>query len=85
MNHEPNRPIEMRIARDSLGEMQVPADVHYGASTMRASINFPISGIRFPRRFIRALGQIKGAAAQANLDLGLLDAELFVSNPARRR
>lgn len=65
-----------RIARDSLGEMQVPADVHYGASTMRASINFPISGIRFSRRFIQALGQIKGAAAQANADLGLLDAEL---------
>ncbi len=56
--------------------MQVPADVHYGASTMRASINFPISGIRFPRRFIRALGQIKGAAARANADLGLLDADL---------
>ena len=67
---------ETRIARDSLGEMQVPADVHYGASTMRASINFPISGIRFPRRFIQALGQIKGAAAQANSDLGLLDSAL---------
>ncbi len=65
-----------RIARDSLGEMQVPADMHFGASTMRASINFPISGIRFPRRFIRALGLIKGAAAQVNVDLGLLDQEL---------
>ncbi|MEZ4523226.1 MAG: class II fumarate hydratase [Thermomicrobiales bacterium] len=65
-----------RIARDSLGEMQVPEDVHYGASTMRASINFPISGIRFPRRFVRALGQIKGAAARTNADLGLLDEKL---------
>lgn len=64
-----------RIARDSLGEMQVPADAHYGASTMRASINFPISGIRFSRRFIQALGQIKGAAARVNADLGLLDRE----------
>jgi fumarate hydratase class II len=53
--------------------MQVPASVHYGASTMRASINFPISDLRFPRRFIRALGQIKGAAAQVNADLLLLD------------
>ncbi|CAN5647076.1 class II fumarate hydratase [soil metagenome] len=65
-----------RIARDSLGEMEVPADVHYGASTMRASINFPISGIRFPRRFIQALGQIKGAAARVNADLDLLDSAL---------
>jgi fumarate hydratase class II len=67
--------VATRIARDSLGEMQVPADVHYGASTMRAFLNFPISGLRFPRRFIRALGQIKGAAAQVNADLGLLDTD----------
>ena len=67
---------EYRIARDSLGEMKVPANVHYGASTMRAAINFPISGIRFPARFIGALGQIKAAAAKVNADLGLLDEEL---------
>jgi fumarate hydratase, class II len=63
-----------RTERDSLGEMQVPADALYGAQTQRAAENFPISGIRFPRRFIHAMGTIKKAAAQANLEMGLLDA-----------
>src|SRR5574341_2668563 len=67
---------EVRVERDSLGEMQVPADVYYGASTARAVRNFPISGLRFPRPFIRALGLIKRAAAEVNLDLGLLDRRL---------
>ena len=62
-----------RTERDSLGEMQVPADALYGASTQRAVQNFPVSGLRFPRRFIRALGAIKMTAAQVNLSLGLLD------------
>ncbi|MCH7652192.1 MAG: class II fumarate hydratase [Chloroflexi bacterium] len=64
-----------RTERDSMGEFQVPADAYYGANTMRAVINFPISDLRFPRSFIRALGQIKQAAAEVNLELGLLDAE----------
>ena len=55
-----------------MGEMEVPADAYYGASTQRAVLNFPISGQTFPRRFIRALGQVKKAAAQTNLELGLL-------------
>lgn len=55
-----------------MGEMTVPADALYGASTARAVENFPISGIRFSRSFIRALGLIKQAAAEANRDLGLL-------------
>src|SRR5437588_2047657 len=59
-----------------MGEMKVPADALYGASTMRAVQNFPISGIRFPRRFIRALGLIKKAAAEVNLELELLDPEI---------
>ncbi len=67
---------EFRVERDSLGEMQVPAEVYYGASTARALRNFPISGLRFPRPFIRALGLIKRAAAEVNLDLGLLDRRL---------
>src|SRR6266581_1697687 len=50
---------ETRIERDSMGEMQVPANAYYGASTQRAVLNFPISDLRFPRQFIRALGQIK--------------------------
>src|SRR5439155_1688482 len=64
-----------RMEKDSMGEMSVPAAALYGASTQRAVLNFPISGYRFSRAFIRALGLIKWAAAQANHDLGLLDAE----------
>ena len=64
-----------RLERDSMGEMTVPADALYGASTARAVENFPISGIRFSRSFIRALGLIKQSAAEANRDLGLLPAE----------
>ena len=55
-----------------MGEMEVPADAYYGASTQRAVLNFPISGQPFPRRFIRALGLIKKAAAETNNELGLL-------------
>lgn len=65
-----------RIERDSMGEMQVPASAYYGASTMRAVLNFPISDLRKPRSFIHALGQIKQAAARVNRDLGLLDPEI---------
>ncbi len=65
-----------RTERDSMGEMQVPAEALWGASTQRAVLNFPISGYRFGRRFIRALGLIKYAAAVANRELGLLDAGL---------
>lgn len=64
---------ETRIERDSLGEMRVPADALWGASTQRAVENFPISGERFPRVFLRALGLIKRAAADANAELGVLD------------
>jgi fumarate hydratase class II len=62
-----------RTERDSLGEMRVPADALYAAQTQRAVENFPISGLRFPRRFIAALGVIKRSAAQANMELGELD------------
>ena len=65
---------ETRIEKDSMGEMAVPKDALYGASTQRAVLNFPVSGYRFSRAFIRALGLIKWSAAQANHDLGLLDA-----------
>ncbi|MHB8587774.1 MAG: class II fumarate hydratase [Candidatus Dormibacteraceae bacterium] len=61
-----------RIEKDSMGEMEVPAAAYYGASTQRAVLNFPISGQALPRRFIRALGMVKRAAAQTNLELGLL-------------
>ena len=63
----------VRIERDSMGEIEVPADALYGASTMRAVLNFPISGLRFPRTFIRALGLIKQSAARSNMSLGQLD------------
>ncbi|MGH9886700.1 MAG: lyase family protein, partial [bacterium] len=62
-----------RIERDSLGEMRVPADALWGASTQRAVENFPISGEPFPRVFLRALGLIKRTAAGANAELGALD------------
>ncbi len=65
-----------RTERDSMGEMQVPKAALHGASTQRAALNFPVSGLRFPRRFIRALGQIKHAAARTNAELGLLDAAI---------
>jgi fumarate hydratase, class II len=67
---------ETRIERDSMGEMQVPADAYYGASTQRAVLNFPISDLRFPRQFIRALGQIKQAAALTNVELGTIDPQI---------
>lgn len=67
---------EYRIEKDSMGEMQVPVSSYYGAQTQRAVLNFPISGLRFPRPFIRALGLIKKAAAETNLELGLLDEEI---------
>ena len=63
------------MEKDSMGEMSVSESALYGASTQRAVLNFPVSGYRFSRPFIRALGLIKWAAAQANHDLGLLDAE----------
>ena len=64
---------DMRIERDSMGPMEVPSDALYGASTMRAVLNFPISDLRFPRTFLRALGLAKLAAARTNMSLGLLD------------
>src|SRR5688572_15966306 len=65
-----------RIEKDSMGEMRVPPDALYGAQTQRAVENFPISNLRFPREFIRAMGLIKLAAARANMDLGLLDKKI---------
>ncbi|MDQ4106002.1 MAG: class II fumarate hydratase [Actinomycetota bacterium] len=65
-----------RVERDSMGEVQVPRDALFGAQTRRALDNFPISDIRFPRRFIQALGAIKLEAAVVNNELGLLDDEI---------
>ena len=67
---------QFRKERDSMGEFDVPANAYYGANTMRAVVNFPISNLRFPRSFIRAIGQIKMAAAETNHELGLLSSEL---------
>lgn len=63
---------DFRIEKDSLGDVRVPENAWYAAQTQRAVDNFPISGIRFPRRFIEALAIVKAAAAEANNDLGLL-------------
>src|SRR4051812_37759508 len=59
-----------------MGEMEVLVDAYYGAQTERARRNFQISPLRFPRAFLRALGLIKKAAAQVNMDLGLLPHEI---------
>jgi fumarate hydratase class II len=63
---------KFRTERDSMGELNVPADALYGAQTQRAVDNFPISGLPMPREFIRALGLVKAAAAEANGKLGYL-------------
>ncbi len=65
-----------RSERNSMGEFEVPADAYYGANTMRAKVNFPISDLRLPRGFIRAIGLIKQQAALVNRELGLLDENL---------
>jgi fumarate hydratase class II len=63
---------DFRIEHDSMGELEVPSDALWGAQTQRAVNNFPISGLRMPSRFIRALGLVKWAAAKSNQELGLL-------------
>lgn len=65
-----------RVEMDSMGEMDVPVEAYYGAQTERARKNFQISPLRFSRSFIRALGLVKKAAAQVNMDLRLLPSEL---------
>ncbi len=67
---------DTRVERDSMGEMLVPANAYYGAQTARAVENFPISGLRFSRSFIRALGMIKASCARVNAELGILDKAL---------
>ena len=77
---------QYRIEHDSMGELKVPKTALYGAQTQRAVDNFPVSGLRMPREFIRALGLIKATAAQANADLGLLRADRAkaISHAAQR-
>src|SRR3954467_1934735 len=78
MNSDANTPTtnkSFRTERDLMGEMKVPADAYYGAQTGRAVENFPISDLRFSRRFIAAMGLIKWAAAQVNHEFNLIDAK----------
>ncbi len=75
-----------RVEKDSLGEVNVAENAWYGAQTQRAIDNFPISGMRFPRLFIEALGIVKSSAAKANLELGILEknkADVIVAEAAR--
>jgi fumarate hydratase class II len=67
---------DYRVEKDSMGEVKVPKSAYYGAQTQRAVENFPVSGIGFPPKFIRALAVIKHAAASANRDLKLLDPKI---------
>lgn len=66
----------VRIEKDTMGEMAVPVTALWGAGTQRAVLNFPISDLRLPRRFIEAIGRIKACAAQTNAELGLIPAEV---------
>ncbi len=70
---------DIRIEKDSLGEVKVPSDALYGAQTLRAVENFPISGLRPWRAFIWSMATIKRAAAEVNSDLGLLDQDIAKS------
>jgi len=74
-----------RVEKDTMGEVRVPKDALWGASTQRAVENFPISGLRFPRVFLEALGLVKWACSEANMDLGLLDRKIggAIANAAR--
>ena len=65
----------MRTEHDALGEIHIPDEALWGAQTQRALENFPISGQRFSRRFIQALGEVKRACAQTNMHLGLLETD----------
>lgn len=65
-----------RVEKDFLGEVQVPVGAYYGVQTLRAIHNFPISGLKLPREFVRAQGIIKLAAAKANMRTGLLDKKI---------
>ena len=63
----------LRVERDSMGEISIPQDAYWGAETQRAIENFPVSGLHFPRKFIKAIGLVKKASSMANMELGLLD------------
>jgi fumarate hydratase, class II len=69
----------LRIEKDSMGELEVPANAMWGAQTQRAYNNFPVSGLRMPRGFIRALGLVKAAAAEVNEELGLMEGGIAVA------
>ncbi|MCH7971310.1 MAG: class II fumarate hydratase [Chloroflexi bacterium] len=77
---------EMRLERDSMGELEVPANAYYGANSRRAELNFPISKLRLGRSFVKAIGQIKQSAAVVNLELGAIDndiAEAIITSAQR--
>ncbi|MCI0774194.1 MAG: class II fumarate hydratase [Chloroflexi bacterium] len=67
---------EMRLERDSMGELEVPASAYYGANSRRAELNFPISKLRLGRSFVKAIGQIKQSAAVVNLELGAIESDI---------
>jgi len=67
---------DMRLERDSMGELEVPVNAYYGGNARRAELNFPISNLRLGRSFIKAIGQIKQSAAVVNLDLDSIDEDI---------
>ena len=74
-----------RTERDSLGPIEVPNDAYYGAQTERARRNFPVSGLRFPRRFLAAMGMIKAEAAAVNAERGVISEQQARRDPPGSR
>ena len=68
--------MDMRLEKDSMGELEVPSKALYGGNTRRAQLNFPISNLRFGRSFIKSLGLIKQSASETNLELGLIEKDI---------
>ena len=81
---DPDRPARFRTEHDSMGEVQVPRDALWRAQTQRAIENFPISGTTLEPRLVHALGLVKGAAARANGELGILDPRAGHRDPGGR-
>lgn len=74
-----------RTEKDSMGEFEVPSEAYYGANTMRAIVNFPISNLLFPSPFIQAIANVKLCAAQVNTKLNLLDKKLSEAKSKQRK
>ena len=76
---------EVRVEKDSMGDVHVPAWAYWGAQTQRAKENFPISGYKIPLPMLRGIALVKRYAAEVNTEMGLVDAPLAEKNLRGRR